>query len=79
VRTYIFTQKELSALQEFLKTQKRNPTVNKLLHYIRHNDRLLTDLQILLILMGLARRKPLSKSKPKGLPGRPPKIFERFK
>ncbi|MEM3727581.1 MAG: hypothetical protein QXF75_00075 [Candidatus Bathyarchaeia archaeon] len=74
MRSYIFTLKELTAIEEFIKTRKRNPTVNKIIHYIRHNQRLLTEIQLLLALMPLLH-KP-SREKPKLPPGRPPKILK---
>jgi len=72
MRSYIFTPHELEAIEEFIKTRKRNPTVNKLAHYIRHNQRLLTEIQLLLALMPLLHKR--SREKPKLPTGRPPKI-----
>ncbi|MEM3706019.1 MAG: hypothetical protein QXX59_08950 [Candidatus Bathyarchaeia archaeon] len=74
MRSYIFTLKELTAIEEFIKTRKRNPTVNKIIHYIRHNQRLLTEIQLLLALMPLLH-KP-SREKPKLPAGRPRKILK---
>lgn len=77
MRSYIFTEHELNALEEFMKTRRRNQTVNKIVHYIRHNRRLLTEIQLLLELIPLvhkARRKHVVKPL-----GRPPKICEVFK
>ncbi|MEM3055305.1 MAG: hypothetical protein QXM52_06345 [Candidatus Bathyarchaeia archaeon] len=73
MRSYIFTPRELDAIEQFIRTRKRNPTVNKIVHYIRHNQRLLTEIQLLLALMPLLS-KP-DKSRPKMMPGRPPKIL----
>jgi len=73
LRSYIFTVKELDAIQEYLKTGKRTPAFNKLLWAIRHNQRLLDDVQIFLILLPLAHGKTCSKPA-KLPPGRPPKL-----
>jgi hypothetical protein len=73
LRRYIFTTFELDAIQEFLKTRKRSPAFNKLLWAIRHNQRLLDDVQIFLILLPLAHRKTCSEPA-KLPPGRPPKL-----
>ncbi|MEM3641255.1 MAG: hypothetical protein QXH37_04980 [Candidatus Bathyarchaeia archaeon] len=74
MRSYIFTPHELEAIEQFIKTRKRNPTVNKIMHYLKHNDRLWIDLRLILTLTRLAHYKP-DKSKPKLPPGRPPKIL----
>ncbi|MEM3770272.1 MAG: hypothetical protein QXG76_03700 [Candidatus Bathyarchaeia archaeon] len=73
MRNYIFTSHELEAIEEFIKTRKRNPTVNKIVHCIRHNQRLLTEIQLLLALMPLLHKR--SREKPKLPPGRPPKFL----
>ncbi|MEM0008160.1 MAG: hypothetical protein QXR89_07880 [Candidatus Bathyarchaeia archaeon] len=77
MRSYIFTPHELEALEQFIKTRKRNPTVNKIVHYIRHNQRLLTEIQLLLALMPLLHKR--SREKPKLPPGRPPKLISNVK
>jgi hypothetical protein len=69
MRNYIFTQKELNIIQEFLKTEKRMVAFNKLLHFIRHNSRILEDVQIYLILLGLAQKRRVE---PLKLPPRRP-------
>jgi hypothetical protein len=73
MRTYIFTPKELDVIQEYLRTGKRTPAFRKLLHHIRHNQRLLDDMQNYLMLLGLAKTK-LADEKPKLPPGRPSKL-----
>ena len=73
MRSYIFTDEELDAIRRFLETGKRNPTFNKVLHYIRRNRRLLDEVEILLTLIQFIHR-PRS-VKPKLPPGRPPKIL----
>lgn len=77
MRNYIFTDAELEAVQRFIQTGKRNPTFNKLIFFIKHNNRILTDVKILLTLMHLAY-KP-RREKIKLPPGRPPKILEKLK
>ncbi|MBC7130545.1 hypothetical protein H5T51_04920 [Candidatus Bathyarchaeota archaeon] len=72
MRAYIFTDAELNAIEQYFKTGKRNPTVNKVFHYIRRNKRLIAHVELLLILMMQAHRKPVKEFKP---PGRPPKIL----
>ncbi|MCS7096799.1 MAG: hypothetical protein RMK50_07065 [Nitrososphaerota archaeon] len=74
MRNYIFTRTELDAIEEFIKTRRRNPTVNKVMHYIKHNKRLWVDIQLFLELHRLAHHKP-DKARPKLPPGRPPKIL----
>ncbi|MDW8023046.1 MAG: hypothetical protein RMJ15_04845 [Nitrososphaerota archaeon] len=76
MRNYIFTVKELQAVEQFTQTGKRNPTVNKLIHYIKNNDRLFNEIQIFLELWSRAHYKP-AKAKPKLPYGRPPKIFKK--
>lgn len=73
MRSYIFTDKELEAVKQYLDSGKRNPTVNKLFHFIRHNKRILTDVQIFLELMAKAQRRSSREWK---LPGRPRKSVE---
>ncbi|MBS7616501.1 hypothetical protein KEJ45_04820 [Candidatus Bathyarchaeota archaeon] len=73
MRTYIFTPKELEAIEQFIQTRRRNPTVNKIMYYLKHNDRLWIDIRLFLELKRLAHYKP-DKSRPKMMPGRPPKI-----
>jgi hypothetical protein len=73
LRSHIFTVKELDAIQEYLKTGKRTPAFNKLLWAVRHNYRILEDLQIFLILLRLAHEKTYSEPF-KLPPGRPPKL-----
>jgi len=78
LRNYIFTNRELNIIQEYLQTRKRTPAFNKLLHHIRHNQRLLDDMRIYLMLLALARRK--RKDEPMKLPpGRPSKIMSGLK
>jgi len=74
MRSYIFTLHELEAIEEFIKTRRRNPTVNKIMHYLKHNERLWIDIRLFLELKRLSHYKP-DKSKPKLPPGRPPKIL----
>ncbi|MEM2108672.1 MAG: hypothetical protein QXL10_05255 [Candidatus Bathyarchaeia archaeon] len=71
MRAYIFTAKELAAIEQFTQTGKRNPTVNKLLYYIRRNERLLVEIQLFLELWSQARGH--SKKSVKRPPGRPRK------
>ncbi|MEM1582080.1 MAG: hypothetical protein QXK89_06180 [Candidatus Bathyarchaeia archaeon] len=78
MRNYIFTARELEAIEDFLRTRKRNPAVNKIMHLLKHNDRLWIDIQLFLELKRLAHYKP-EKSKPKMMPGRPPKILSDLK
>jgi hypothetical protein len=61
-------------IEEYLKTGKRTVAFNKVLWAIRHNDRILNDVQIFLTLLGLAKTK-LGDEKPKLPPGRPSKLF----
>ena len=64
MRSYIFTDKELEAIKQFIETGKRNPTFNKVLHYIRYNRRFLYDVEILLAIIPLkilGRLKPAKK------------------
>jgi hypothetical protein len=74
MRRYIFTAKELDVIQEYLQTGKRSDAFNKLLFLIRHNDRILIDVQIFLTLLELAKTK-IGNEKPKLPPGRPPKLI----
>jgi hypothetical protein len=77
VRSYIFTPEELDVIQEYLRTGKRSDAFNKLLFLIRHNDRILSDVEIFLTLLELAyKRKEERLSLP---PGRPSKLIEAFK
>lgn len=78
MRSYIFTKQELKAIEEYLQTGKRSNVVNKILHFIRHNDRILDHVQIYLTLLGLAKTK-LGGEKPKLPPGRPPKMLTRLR
>ncbi|MEM2917561.1 MAG: hypothetical protein QXX51_08660 [Candidatus Bathyarchaeia archaeon] len=75
MRNYIFTVRELEAIEEFIKTRRRNPTVNKIIHFLKHNERLLIDIRLFLELKRLSHYKP-DKSRPKLPPGRPPKILK---
>jgi hypothetical protein len=78
MRTYIFTNHELNVIQEYLKTGKRTVAFNKLLHYVRHNHRLLTDMRIYLTLLALSRKR--RKEDPLKLPpGRPSKLMNGLK
>jgi hypothetical protein len=78
MRGYIFTSRELDIIQEFLQTGKRTAALNKLLHYIRHNERLLDDMRIYLMLLGLAQTK-MASEKPTLPPGRPSKLTNALK
>jgi DNA polymerase III epsilon subunit-like protein len=78
LRGYIFTSKELDIIEQYLKTGKRTPAFNKLLHYVRHNHRILDDARIYLTLLALAHRK--RKEEPLKLPpGRPSKLMSGLK
>jgi hypothetical protein len=78
LRSYIFTTKELDVIQEYLRTGQRSTAFNKLLHYIRHNKRLLDDMRLYLMLLALAHRK--RKEEPLKLPpGRPSKLMSGLK
>jgi hypothetical protein len=72
MRKRIFTQHELAVIEEYLKTGKRTVAFNKILWAIRHNDRILNDVQIFLTLLELAKTK--FDEKPKLPPGRPSKL-----
>jgi hypothetical protein len=74
MRTYIFTNHELTVIQEYLKTGKRTVAFNKILWAIRHNERILIDVQIFLTLLKLAKTK-IGNEKPRLPPGRPPKLI----
>jgi hypothetical protein len=65
-------------IEEYLKTGKRTVAFNKILWAIRHNDRILSDLEIFLTLLELAKTK-FGDEKPKLPPGRPSKLIEAFK
>jgi hypothetical protein len=78
LRSYIFTAKELDIIEQYLKTGRRTPAFNKLLHYVRHNHRLLTDMRIYLTLLALSRKR--RKEEPLKLPpGRPSKLMSGLK
>jgi hypothetical protein len=78
LRSYIFTPKELNIIQEYLRSEKRSAAFNKLLHYVRHNQRILEDVQIYLILLRLAHKK--RREEPLKLPsGRPSKLMSGLK
>lgn len=76
MRGYIFTDFELDAIKAYLETGKRNPVFNKLVYNAgRHKRRLLTDIELFLVLLRTNRSKP---SKPKMPPGRPLKKMPRL-
>jgi hypothetical protein len=78
LRSYIFTPKELDVIQEYIRTGKRSAAFNKLVHYVRHNKRILEDVQIYLILLSLAHKKRREESV-KFPPGRPSKLLSGLK
>ena len=77
LRGYIFTAKELDIIEQYLKTGRRTPAFNKLLHYVRHNHRLLTDMRIYLTLLALSRKR--REESVKFPPGRPSKLMSGLK